>query len=295
MGLYNLTLERAKSELKTKMNEYQMLNKTLVEMYERNTSENVIDTIKDEINETLDAINRLKEWIEKETDKEEKVEYSFYDGIKKPKLAKSVKLASFGKSSDGSCFSYDAIKKSVEKMNEDLKKGKEGEKLNYESLYDTISNAKPKYDGTKDEDTVLKFLNMETNGKYLNDTITNSNRFLVRFNGALNVNEWLVKSVDFFTSDRKELLITIQDHLAIKDGKKYPIISEIIDKTNSCSLPFTLTIDYLERTGCVLYTERYHGCVINDVIKSSLTYETNSFNTIQFTVTFSDITYETSH
>ena len=27
MGLHNLTLEKAKSELKTKMNEYQMLNK----------------------------------------------------------------------------------------------------------------------------------------------------------------------------------------------------------------------------------------------------------------------------
>ena len=312
MSLYEYTMDRAKSALKMKISEYEMLNKTLIEMIEKGSSDIVIDTLKHDIDETLDTINELREWIEKETDKEDsKVEYSFYDKIEKPKLAKSVKLASFGKSSDGRRFSYDTINKSVEKMNEDLKKDKvvgelnhpnlydavkkEPEKLNYENLYNTISNAKPKYDNTKNEDTTLKFLNTETNGKYLNDTITNSNRFLVRFNGALNIDEWLVKSVDFSTDNRKELVITIQDHLAEKDGKKYPIISEIRDKANPYSLPFTLAIDYLERTGCVLYTERYHGCMINDIIKSSLTYETGGFNAIQFTVTFSDITYETSH
>ena len=76
-----MTMDKAKSALKTKISEYEMLNKTLLEMYERKISEVVIDTIKDDISKTLDEINNLKDWIEKETDKDEKVEYSFYDNI----------------------------------------------------------------------------------------------------------------------------------------------------------------------------------------------------------------------
>lgn len=304
MGLQNLTLEKAKSELKTKMNEYQMLNKTLVEMYEKGTSEIVIDTLKDDINETLDTINGLRDWIEKETDKDEKAEYSFYDKIEKPKLAKSVKLASFGKSSDGSCFSYDTIKKSVEKINEDLKNDKVCGELNHptNNLYDSVKKEDYKpydtpYNKLNYKDLYcLKFLNTETKEQYLNDTITATNRFLVRFSNPLRINEWLVKSVDFNSIDRKELLITIQDHLVTReDGSKYPIISELRGRTLSSASLFNISIDYLDRTGYTLYTERYHGCRITDVIKSSLSYEAEGFNTIQLVVTFSDITYETSH
>ena len=304
MGLQDLTLEKAKSELKTKMNEYQMLNKTLVEMYEKGTSEIVIDTLKDDINETLDTINGLRDWIEKETDKDEKAEYSFYDKIEKPKLAKSVKLASFGKSSDGSCFSYDTIKKSVEKINEDLKNDKVCGELNHptNNLYDSVKKEDYKpydtpYNKLNYKDLYcLKFLNTETKEQYLNDTITATNRFLVRFSNPLKINEWLVKSVVFNSVYKKELLITIQDHLVTReDGSKYPIISELRGRTLPNTSLFNISIDYLDRTGYTLYTERYHGCRITDVIKSSLSYEAEGFNTIQLTVTFSDITYETSH
>lgn len=307
-----------KAFLKIKMSEYQMLNNTLIEMIERGTSEIGIDEIKGAIKETEDDIAALLKRIEDESNKEDKnVEYSFYDGIEKPKLAKSVKLASFvkDKSSDGSVFNYDTIKKSVDDLNEQLKKDcknlgevnhksenlydsivKEN-KLNYKNLYDTIEKEKPKFDGTKDENTTLKFLNTETNGKYVSDIITNANRFLVRFNGALNISEWLVKSVDFAPMDRKELYITIQDHLATSsDGTKYPIISQIRSRVNSSYEPsFVICIEYLDRTGCTIYTERYHGCRISDVIRSSVSYETDDFNTINFTVTYTDITYETSH
>lgn len=321
----NYNFDSDKAFLKIKMSEYQMLNNTLVEMIERGTSEIGIDEIKGAIKETEDDIAALLKKIEDESNKEDKnVEYSFYDGITKPKLAKSVKLASFNnKSTDGSVFSYDAIKKGVDDLNDQLKKGcktlgdinhktenlydsikKEDfksydtpyNKLNYENLYDTIEKEKPKFDGTKDENTTLKFLNTETNGKYVSDIITNANRFLVRFNGALNISEWLVKSVDFAPMDRNELYITIQDHLATSsDGKKYPIISALRARTDPRTSLIPISIDYLDRTGRTLYTERYHGCRITDVIRSSVSYEVDEFNTITFTVTYSDITYETSH
>lgn len=317
----NYDFDSDKAFLKIKMSEYQMLTDTLIEMMERGTSEIGIDEMKGAINETLDDINTLLNKI----DKDEKVEYSFYDGITKPKLAKSVKLASFvkDKSSDGSVLTYETLKKGVEDLNEQLKKGCKnmGEvthktenlydsikkdfkpydtpynTLNYGNLYDTIKKEKPKFDGTKDENTTLKFLNTETNGKYVSDIITNANRFLVRFNGGLNISEWLVKSVDFAPTDRNELYITIQDHIVTSsEGKKYPIISQIRSKVNSIyELAFLISIDYLDRTGCTIYSERYHGCKIKDVIRSSVSYEVDDFNTISFTVTYTDVTYETSH
>ena len=268
MNLHNMTMDKAKSALKMKISEYEMLNKTLVEMYERNTSEVVIDTIKDDISETLDEINDLKDWIERITDDEEEAEYSFYDGIEKPKLAKSVKIASFGNSSN---------KKNATNLGDYKPYDTPYNKLNFEDLY------------------CLKFLNTETKEKYLNETITAANRFLVRFSKPFKINEWLVKGVDFDSVYNKELLITMQDHLVTReDGSKYPIISELRSRISPDDV-FIISIDYLDKTGYTLYTERYHGCKIKDIIKSSLSYETEGFNTIQLTVTFSDITYETSH
>lgn len=313
MELHNyMTMDKAKSALKMKISEYEMLNKTLLEMYERKISEVVIDTIKEDISETLDEINSLKDWIEKETDKDEKVEYSFYDGIKKPKLAKSVKLASFGNSSNGRCYNSEAIKNSIDKLNEDLKNDKACGELNHptNNLYDSIKKDDKKnatnlgdykpydtpYNKLNFEDLYcLKFLNTETKEKYLNETITAANRFLVRFSKPFKINEWLVKGVDFDSVYNKELLITMQDHLVTReDGSKYPIISELRSRISPDDV-FIISIDYLDKTGYTLYTERYHGCKIKDIIKSSLSYEAEGFNTIQLTVTFSDITYETSH
>ena len=312
MNLHNMTMDKAKSALKMKISEYEMLNKTLVEMYERNTSEVVIDTIKDDISETLDEINDLKDWIESITDDEEKAEYSFYDGIEKPKLAKSVKIASFGNSSNGRCYRQEAIKNSIDKLNEDLKNDKACGELNHptNNLYDSIKKDDKKnatnlgdykpydtpYNKLNFEDLYcLKFLNTETKEKYLNETITAANRFLVRFSKPFKINEWLVKGVDFDSVYNKELLITMQDHLVTReDGSKYPIISELRSRISPDDV-FIISIDYLDKTGYTLYTERYHGCKIKDIIKSSLSYEAEGFNTIQLTVTFSDITYETSH
>ena len=188
-------------------------------------------------------------------------------------------------------------------MNEDLKNDKACGELNHptNNLYDSIKKEDYKpydtpYNKLNFEDLYcLKFLNTETKEKYLNETITAANRFLVRFSKPFKINEWLVKGVDFDSVYNKELLITMQDHLVTReDGSKYPIISELRSRISPDDV-FIISIDYLDRTGYTLYTERYHGCKIKDIIKSSLSYEAEGFNTIQLTVTFSDITYETSH
>lgn len=300
-----------KNAVDMKLAEHKMLQKTLIEMLERKSREDNVNLLKKAIKDTLKEINDLNDMLENAND-DEKTEYSFYDDIKKPKIAKSVKLASFGDSSNGRCYNSDSIKNSIDKLNEDLKNDKAYGELNHptNNLYDSIKKDDKKnatnlgdykpydtpYNKLNFEDLYcLKFLNSETKEKYLNETITAANRFLVRFSKPFKINEWLVKGVDFDSVYNKELLITMQDHLVTReDGSKYPIISELRSRISPDDV-FIISIDYLDRTGYTLYTERYHGCKIKDIIKSSLSYEAEGFNTIQLTVTFSDITYETSH
>ena len=59
--------------------------------------------------------------------------------------------------------------------------------------------------------------------------------------------------------------------------------------------PFVMSIDYLGKIGNIIYTERYHKCRIIDVMKSDVSYEVDSPNTISFTVSYDEVTYEASH
>jgi hypothetical protein len=283
----SVTKDDLKKHLKSRINQYQMLNNSLLEMFERDSSTKAINEMRNAMNETADDIKNLQRLIEeKEQDErhkksveEKKVEYSFYNGLKKkPRLAKSVKL-----SSDKVCCGrnnlYDSIKKDDKKTAANLGDFKPYDtpynKLNYEDVYKQENVGKEQIDIS---------------------AITNSNLFLVKFGDALNIREWMVKSVYFAPSDRKEFIITIQDHIVTReDGTKYPIISELMNKKGRYDSRFPITIDYLDKTGVLLYRERYHGCVITDVIKGDLSYSKDEFSTIEFTVNFSEITYETSH
>ena len=258
------TLEDLKKALKTRKAEYEMLNKTYMEMIDRNSNPDSFREMKTAIAEAFENIETLKKLIdEKSTAKTINMKCgNLYDNIKKEEKKDLNSLGDFKP--------YDTPYN----------------KLNYEDIY-------------KDNDNLKKliFLRTETSEKHLNGVITNSNCFLVRFNGGLNIKEWFVKGVDFAPADTKELVITIQDHLVeMENGSKYPIISELIGKANPYSTPFTISIDYIDQTGVLLYTERYHGCKISDVTRAnSLSYEMDAFNAIRFTITYTDVTYETAH
>ena len=274
------TLEGIKKMLKTRMSEYEMLNKTYMEMLDRNSNKDSIREVESAMKDAIDNVKVLQEWIEDWSSKP-----NLYGNITK-KVAKTIEMKR------GNL--YDNIKKEEKKDLNSLSDFKPYDvpysKLNYEEIY-------KKKEEEKDNEKKLIFLRTETSEKHLNGIITNSNCFLVRFNGGLNIKEWLVKGVDFAPADTKELVITIQDHLAKdENGNKYPIISELIGKANPYNTPFTISIDYVDRTGVLLYTERYHGCKISDVGRgNSLSYEMDTFNAIRFTVTYTDVTYETAH
>ena len=234
-----------KENLKMKLNEYVMLNNSLIEMIEKNSSYDTIKSMESIIEDTVKDIVGLKKAIENDNDNDSNSKVtrsSFYDTVGKQNQAKTINIHP-----------------------------REKKPLNYESVYDSVEKE-----------------------KNFNDIITSSNRFLVRFNGSLNINECLVKSVTFDLG-RHKLQITIQDHLAERDGKKYPIISELRARMERRTSLFGINIDYLEGTGHELYTERFHNCHIEEVWRDDLSYEKEGFNTITFTVRFDEITYETTY
>jgi hypothetical protein len=77
-----LKLERLEKQLKVMMNQHKMLSDTLYEMVNRGVDNELISRIKDEMNETLDEVNSLKEEIEEINGKTGKAT-NIYDSIKK--------------------------------------------------------------------------------------------------------------------------------------------------------------------------------------------------------------------
>lgn len=284
--------ERTKRELKTKMCELTMLNNSLVESFERESSEITIDAIKKLIEEKEVEIKTLKDKIEDNVrlsdEKETKVEYSFYDGIEKPKLAKSEKHAKV-------CSIKKAMK-DVEKALDDVNKLKDS----YKSFYDGIDKIKK---GTnevslsdyKPYDTPYNKLNYENlynsepeeiNVDY--SSIGNASKFIVKFNG-IDIKGWLVKGVDYACS--KQLSITVQDHIA--NGR--PIIADIRSMFSNKYSKFSLVIEHLNNSGELLYRERFHDCIITDVMRSSLDYMISDYSSITMLIDFGEVTYETNH
>ena len=294
---------RLKEMLNTRMSEYQMLNKTLIEMMEKGSSDANIDLMKKNIAEKQEAIDTLKDWIqqkvEEETDKKEikaAEKGSMYDSIKKkPRLAKSVKMETNN--------IYDSIKKETSKPKEygkedystacGMTKTKPSEDKEYGddfAPYDSPYNHLHYEEEYRKQNQVVK--NFPLKDQY--GDVTYSNRFLVRFGTPFTIPEWYVRKVSFFSTQGKELGISVFDFLDTDTNR--PIIADILGMVNNAdALPFKVSIDHLDPTGHVLYTERYHGCRIREIMRNELSYEEDDINTINMLITYSDVSYETAH
>lgn len=288
----SITIDDLKKSLKSRMNQYQMLNNSLLEMFERNSPIDVISDVRNALNETEDDIKNLQRLIEEKTQderhkkeaEEKKVEYSLYDSIKKPTLKRSVKT-------EETCAKkvsmYDNIKKD----------DAEGEPIfkPYDSPYNHLHYEKEYEKNSKDDSKVIHFLKTTTDCKEDNckDTlyckdIARENLFLVRFSG-LNIKEWMVKEVAYVTP--YQISITIQDHIV--DGR--PIIADINAIIRDTERKINISIDHLDETGHLLYTERFHKCRIFNQTRSNLDYTKNDFATITMLISINETTYETAH
>lgn len=307
------SLDDLKSALKTRMAEFEMLNKTLIESIEKGSSEVTIDAIKDAIKDSEENIKTLRDWIEEKTKEKEScdekescenVNYSFYNDIKKPTLPRSVKAERNKKLFE--------IKNDLNKLEAELK----GLKETNDSFFDKIkknTNSK-KLDEVIKKDISSDYKSYDTPYNHLNyedmynetckklpvcspyENVIGSNRFLVRFGTPLEIPEYYVRSVDFLNCTSKyskALGITLFNF--VKNNKR-PIIAELLGRyDNNESSLFNISIDYLDPTGVTLYTERYHGCKIVNVERNSLDYGNDDFNKISLTISYSDLTYETAH
>ena len=299
------SLNDLKSALKTRMAEFEMLNKTLIESIEKGSSEVTIDAIRSAIKDAEENIKTLRDWIETKTnekDEASKTTYSLYNEIKKPTLPRSVKVKKLFsikddldklenelkdlKSTNNSFF--DNIKKDInsKKLDEVIKKDLSSDYKPYDSPYNHLN-----YEDMYNE--VCKKLPVTS--PYEN--VIQCNRFLVRFGTPLEIPEYYIRSVDFLNCTSKyskELGITLFNF--VKDNKR-PIIAELLGRCNNNneSSLFNISIDYLDPTGVTLYTERYHGCKIVNVERTTLDYGNDDFDKISLKISYSDLTYETAH
>ena len=285
----SITIDDLKKSLKSRMNQYEMLNNTLLEMFERNSPIDVINDVRNAMNETNDDIKNLQRLIEEKTQderhkkeaEEKKVERSLYDSIKKPTLKRSVKT-------EDTCAKkvsmYDNIKKN--NSDDEFTKKEETVYTHYDTPYNHLHYEKEYEKNTKE----LDFLNTVTshNDEFCKN-IARQHLFLTRFNG-LNIKEWMVKEVNYVCTN--QISVTIQDHLV----NNRPIIADIRELfKREYNNKFGITIEHLDKTGHMLYSERLHECQITDVCRSRLDYAESDFSTITMLITFKEVTYETAH
>ena len=295
------SLNDLKSALKTRMAEFEMLNKTLIEAIEKGSSEVTIDAIKEAIKDAEENIKVLRDWIEEKTNKDEetnKVQYSFYNEIKKPTLPRSVKakkLFSIKNDLDKLENELKDLKPTNNSFFDNIKKDTNSKKLDEVIKKELSSDYKP-YDSPYNHLNYEDMYNeackkLPVCNPYEN--VIQCNRFLVKFGTPLEIPEYYVRGVDFLYNN-KELVITVFNF--IKENK-HPIIAELLARkfNRDMTSEFSISIDYLDPTGVTLYTERYHHCHLVNVERDSVDYTRDDFNRILLTVSYSEVTYETSH
>ena len=276
--------ERLNKLLWTRINQYKMLNNTLTEMIANNGNGILINSIKNEIDETLDEIQKIKfDLIKDESTsvKEEDVTYSFYDDIVKTVLPdKETKLKD---TEDRESDCYDSVVRQSKAAEFKMAEYSKRDKTNLDYEYNNRKKG------------ITKEVNITSN-KYvdeINKTIGSrimSNRFLVKFSDVLEIPEIMVKSVSFDPNE-KSITITVYDFVKEIDGMKYPILQLLKFAKGS----FSFDVEHLDASGNVIYTEKYVGVNIEGVYRDPIDYSDSEFSTIQIFATYKDVDYEAAN
>lgn len=257
-------------ELNIKTNECKMLNNTLMEMYRKNQNSLLIDSVRSEIMDKMKEISTVREQLlnldDGETDK--KVEYSFYDKVKKE--------TAIDKENDKKeCSLYDSIVKPSSR------------KLTYEDVYKKVKPyEKTKYNKVREKIDKIS----------LSEDKIMANLFLVDLS-SIGISEDYIRAVDFSVPNR-ELYITVYDFLAEVDSwgefgrnKKVPIMHEL-QRLKKNGFIFNFTINHLDREGNVIYKERYENAHICELQRNSLDYESTNFSAIVLRISYNNVSYE---
>lgn len=269
--------------LSIRINQYKMLNNTLTEMFRKNGNKELIESMKKEINETLNEIEKIKFDLndKKETNSEENVTYSFYnDFVETVALENSEKKLKDNEKKESGF--YDSVVKQSKaaefKMAEYSKK--DHTNLDYKRTYANNKSYEKKNLSNKYIDEISNTI----------DSRLLSNRFLVHLNDSLNIPEIMVKSVAFDLNEG-QLSITVYDFVKEIDGKNYSVLELLNDAPST----FKFTIERLNANEKTIYTEKYFGCHIDEIFRDSIDYSNTEFSTIQFLVGYDEVIYETNN
>ena len=275
-----------KNLLNMRINEYKMLNATLCEMVGRNSSKQVIDSMKSELDGIMSEIDKINLDIARlDKNKDDEVTYSFYDNVKKEmpntRLAQDSSKIRNEQTSNNRNF-YDSILKQSKAAqfveDEYIKERKPTVKYNYEGIYKDAKN--------EPQDFTKEFVEDLRNTA---DSRLQANRFLVDLKDPLSIPEIMVKSIAFDPNENR-VSICIYDFVTDFNGQKYPILQVLKYAPNS----FNFTVKHLEADGKVMYTERYSRCHLMEIYRDPIDYASDDFSKIKLFISYQNIDYETS-
>jgi len=255
-----------------RINQFKMLNNTLTQMIANNGDEAIMKNIKEEIDETLGEIEKIKFDLnneEKAYEEEEKVTYSFYNNDIAKLDNAEAKLKENEKKDSGF---YDSIVKQSKaaqfKMAEYTKK--DNTKVDYNC------------NGVKNKQCD------EINEKL--DTMAFSNRFLVELEELVEIPSEMVKAVSFDPS-MNQLVLNIYDFVKDIEGVKYPILGLL----KYAPERFNFSINHFDANGKVMYVEKYHNAQIYEYYRDCLSYSSSEPSMIQIHIVYENVAYETNN
>lgn len=264
-----------KNLLNMRINEYKMLNATLCEMIGRNSSKQVIDSMKSELDGIMSEIENINKDLGRVKNGEKEVSYTYYDKNVEEKKNKGF---------------YDSIVKQTKACEfveaEEMKKN--GKKYNYENIYKQV---KKEYN----DELVEKKNDCQLTKKFVEDlrnTVDSrlqANRFLVDLKDPLSIPEIMVKSIAFDPNENR-VSVCIYDFVTDFNGQKYPILQVLKYAPNS----FNFTVKHLEADGKVMYTERYSRCHLMEIYRDPIDYASDDFSKIQMFISYQNVEYEAS-
>lgn len=256
-----------KKRLEMKINEHKMLTNTLHEAFRKEgTSEDTLNSIKSAIDSTVSEINILREQINNEG-----VTYASYNAYKKmsffDKIGKKDELPI--KVISGCEPKYNSKKPYSIKSFDEIVKDEGGKE--HEVKHTTFIE------------------NVNT------DNILFCNRFLCDLS-VIGIPETMVKWVCQFkgsedSSNRTDNFIEVQIYDFVDDNG-IPVLAKLNAYDGR---KFTIEIEHLDPTGCVVYKEKYNGCYLDgEIIRDSLRYVDSEPSTITFKIYYDGVSYEAS-
>ena len=261
--------------LNMRINEYKMLNATLCEMIGRNSSKQVIDSMKSELGGIMSEIENINKDLEKIKNGEKEVTYTYYNKNVEEKKNKGF---------------YDSIvkqNKAVQfKEAEGIKNGEAPTKYNYENIYNKVETKCNNNFKVNQDDFTKEFVEDLRNTA---DSRLQANRFLVDLKDPFSIPEIMVKSVSFDPKDNR-VSVCIYDFVTDFGGTKCPILQVLKYAPNS----FNFSIRHLEADGKVLYTEKYSRCHLMEVYRDPVDYASDDFSKIQIFISYQNVDYEAS-